>query len=422
MNKKLKIVLICIISTLTLVGTFFAGFFVREFTIDKDARSAMYLIEKYKKHYYFEEDGIVDIISNSLLDKYSSYYSKEEYDLIKRSAKGYTEGVGLTFYSDTSVISEVLSNSPAERVGVTKNGEVIAYNTGGGMVTPVNTNDVLNALKSASKGAEITLKIKYGTEEKIFTCVKNEYLRTYVKYQNSSGTYVYQGESGDIKRTKITEESPVFSQKAGYIKYSAFNGKDSGLNGSYGQLKDALEYFKSENKEVLVFDLRGNGGGYLDILNDVASLIVPYADNGKFLTQYSKDKYNNVEEYFSKNSQFLSYGIKKLIVMVDENSASASEALVGAIYDYSTKINFDLKIIISSSILNGEKVYKSYGKGIMQTTYPNADGSAVKLTTAKLYWPISNVSIHGVGITTSIIPTAINADAETALSVALSYA
>ena len=215
MNKKLKIVLICIVSTLTLVGTFFAGFFVREFTIDKDARAAMYLIEKYKKHYYFEEDGIVDIISNSLLDKYSSYYSKEEYDLINRSAKGYTEGVGLTFYNDTSVISEVLSNSPAERVGITKNGEVIAYNTGGGMVTPVNSNDVLNALKSASKGAEITLKIKYGAEEKVFTCVKNEYLRTYVKYQNSSGTYVYQGKSGDIERVKIAEESPVFSQKTG---------------------------------------------------------------------------------------------------------------------------------------------------------------------------------------------------------------
>ena len=108
--------------------------------------------------------------------------------------------------------------------------------------------------------------------------------------------------------------------------------------------------------------------------------------------------------------------------MIDEDTASASEALVGAIYVYSTKINFNLKVIISSSILNGEKVYKSYGKGIMQTTYPNVDGSAVKLTTAKLYWPISNVSIHGVGITTSIIPTAINADAETALSVALNYA
>ena len=70
MNKKLKIVLICIISTLTLVGTFFAGFFVRDFTIDKDARAAMYLIDNYKKHYYFEEDGVVDIISNELLDKY----------------------------------------------------------------------------------------------------------------------------------------------------------------------------------------------------------------------------------------------------------------------------------------------------------------------------------------------------------------
>ena len=108
-------------------------------------------------------------------------------------------------------------------------------------------------------------------------------------------------------------------------------------------------------------------------------------------------------------------------MILNENSASASEALYGAIYDYSVKNNFNLKTVISSSIKNEQTVYKSYGKGIMQTTYLNSDGSAVKLTTAKLYWPLSETCIHDVGITTALkYGNIICADKENALQVALS--
>ena len=104
--------------------------------------------------------------------------------------------------------------------------------------------------------------------------------------------------------------------------------------------------------------------------------------------------------------------------MCDEGTASAAEALIGAILDYDSE-NI-VSVVVSSSTLNGETVYKTYGKGIMQTTYANLDGSAVKLTTAGIFWPVSNVTIHDVGITTNVSSKVVNAQKETALETALS--
>ena len=419
MNKKLKIVIACISSVLILAGTFVLGFFTREWTLDKETRQIMNLIDKYKKYYYFEQENVVDIISNEILDKYSTYYSKEEYEIVKRSAKGYGEGIGLSFLKNSSVINSVLGNSPAELQGVKEGGEVISINVGKGMVTPEDKSVIPNMIASACNGTDITIKVKYGEEEKTYTLTKREYLRTYVKYISSSGTYSYQGER-EVNRVKITEESLPFNEKTAYIKYSSFNGKDSGLKGSANQLENALELFKSENKETLIFDLRDNGGGYLDILKDVSSLIVPQEKGEKVLTQYTIDKHGKKVEYYSPKSDFYKFNIKTLIVMLNENSASASEALYGAIYDYSNKYSYNLKTVISSSKLNGETVYKSYGKGIMQTTYLNSDGSAVKLTTAKLYWPLSSTCIHDIGITNAISSEKIvNAKSDDALNVAI---
>ena len=419
MTKKAKTILISVISVLVIALSFFSGYLTRELVMDEDARSAMYLIENYKKHYYFEEDNIVDVISSTVLDKYSTYYSREEYELVQRSAKGYTDGIGLVFKEKSSVIEEVLGNSPSQLAGITAGGEVVAYNVGKGFISPINYTDTLNAVRLLKSGERITLKILYGSVEKVFDLTKREYLRTYVKYKSNSGTYAYQGDN-DIKRVKITEASPTFSQKTAYIKYSSFNGKNNGLYGSAGQIENALEFFKQEGKENLIFDLRGNGGGYLDIMNKVASYIVPSKNGQEQLTLYSKDKHGVVTKYYSEKSRFEDFGIKKLIVMLDENSASASEALTGAMHDYAIEYGLDFKIVISSSNKDNQTVYKSYGKGIMQTTYKNPDGSAVKLTSAKLFWPKTNICIHNVGITSQISDIIVNAEKQSALNYAIS--
>ena len=161
MNKKLKIVIACISSVLILASTFVLGFFTREWTLDKETRQIMNLIDKYKKYYYFEQENVVDIISNEILDKYSTYYSKEEYEIVKRSAKGYGEGIGLLFLKNSSVINSVLGNSPAELQGVKEGGEVISINVGKGMVTPEDKSVIPNMIASACNGADITIKVKY---------------------------------------------------------------------------------------------------------------------------------------------------------------------------------------------------------------------------------------------------------------------
>ena len=104
--------------------------------------------------------------------------------------------------------------------------------------------------------------------------------------------------------------------------------------------------------------------------------------------------------------------------MCDEGTASASEALIGAMLDYD--VNNIVSVVVSSSTLNGQTVYKSYGKGIMQSTFVNPGGSAVKLTSACIFWPVSNTTIHNKGITTNVSNKVVNAPKETALETALS--
>ena len=422
MKKKLKIILAVAFSVILLTGTFFLGFFTREWTLSKDARYAMNLIQKYNNYYLYEQSNVIDLIENEILDEYSTFYTKKEYEAVKKSAKGYGLGVGISFVTGTSVIADVLGNSSAEKQGVTVGGEVIAVNTGGGFITPTNKQEIPALIQNANENSQITLKVLYGSQEKIFNLVKQEYLRTFVTYKSNTGVYSYQTNANNkVERVKLSNLDISIPSKTAYIKYSSFNGRENGLNGSVGQMENALELFKSEQNETLILDLRNNGGGYLSIVNKLTAMLVPTSLNDKFLTLYSKNKHGDITNYYSEKSVFSNYQIKNLVIMLNEKSASASESLFGAIYDYSIKNNFNLKAVISSSTLNGQTVYKSYGKGIMQTTYENLDGSAVKLTSAKLYWPISNRCIHGVGITKSLNPSIIyEAEKSTALNLALS--
>ena len=133
----------------------------------------------------------------------------------------------------------------------------------------------------------------------------------------------------------------------------------------------------------------------MNILCDIAAYLCKDAKNGKFpvsVARYKKDRNeayyankNRYGEYFSDNSE--------IYILANENTASASEALMGAMLDYGTIEYSDIFL----AELGG--VAKSYGKGIMQTTYGNIlTGEAVKLTTATVHWPVSDVCIQGKGV------------------------
>ena len=161
-------------------------------------------------------------------------------------------------------------------------------------------------------------------------------------------------------------------------------------------------------KRKLILDLRGNGGGYVDICQSVAKFFVPAPENSFSLiatAEYKKDPKTDkskTEIFKSSAIEFGTYNYTKIIVLADENTASASEMLIGAMLSYDTQDKIEV-VLAPSKDDDGQTVYKSYGKGIMQTTYVNTfGGGALKLTTAKLVWPDGKTCIHGVGITKSL--------------------
>ncbi len=390
-NKGRKILLKIIIFVLT-IAIFFGGFFVGRCTIDSDVRAVKNIIEKYKKYYYFEENNITEIISDALLDKYSTYYSKEEYELILNSAKGYNEGFGITLENDTNKITQIIYNSPCDLLGIKAGGILQKVIIDGQEYT-----NVLETLQNASVDTKVQLVIDYSGDIKNYTLSKNAYKQTFVRYFGNSGEYGYISKNNGIEYTKIDTASIINDEGVGYIKYTSFSGRGNNLEGSVGQFKNILNIFKEQNKTKLILDLRDNGGGYMDILQEISSMVIPIKNNQTPIIAVARDKYNNLTSYGSKKTCFEDFNIKQLVILANSNSASASEVLIGAILDYSNLyVDCNVNLLISDENKGNTR---TYGKGIMQTTYTNLDGSAVKLTTAKLTLPLSGKCIHDTGFT-----------------------
>ena len=110
MNKTLKKIIIAVACGLSAVGIFFLGFFAYWALLSDNQRAVLSIVKNYEEHYYFEEDNYVDKIADTLLDKYSTYYSKEEYQAIKQQAAGVNVGIGLSFESDTLNVKNVILN------------------------------------------------------------------------------------------------------------------------------------------------------------------------------------------------------------------------------------------------------------------------------------------------------------------------
>ena len=413
--KKSKKIIVSVLSAVALAGAFGLGFLTKTFSMSADSRAAVDLIEKYKKYYLFEESGVIDKISDALLDDYSGYQSKETYENVQDAAKGSAAGIGVQINRESLEITRVLGNSPAEKAGLKEGGVIVRYNAGAGEKQVASAEELLADLDGVNSGESVSLTLSYGGAEAEYTMQKSNYTRTYVKFGDDSGYYSFLSDGDKISVAKLSDEPYLTDASAFYIRYDSFSGTKSGIDGSVGQLKIALEKMKEKGKTHLVLDLRGNGGGYMSVLTEVASLLTPASDS-KFLIGYAENKYGNRSEFYGKNSSFYSYGIEKFSVLGDSGTASASEALIGALLDYADKSNYGgLTVYVEGS----GGVYRTYGKGIMQSTFKNADGSAVKLTTDKLYFPVSGISIHGVGITEQTSPRVKTAETGTALAAAL---
>ena len=293
------------------------------------------------------QEGIYRGLVDALDDKYSVYYTKKEFEDIIDGYEGSFEGIGayLSQNVDTMEITVVkpIKNSPAEKAGL----------MAGDILVNVDGEDIT--------GQELDLVV--------------------TKLRGTAGTTVevgvYRGEEKDVKTFTITRDrvesvSVDYEMKEdniGYIIISEFTDTTP------SQFKEAVDELKGEGMQKLIMDLRSNGGGSVDASVEIADVFVK---EGVIVSV--KDKRGLVKKYEDSGSE--DYLDIPMVVLVDGNTASASEILTGAIKDYG------LATIIGTT---------TFGKGITQNLIELSDGSGVKITSEKYYLPSGN-NIHEIGI------------------------
>lgn len=308
----------------------------------------MSYIDLYYNDDYDEEDIRNAIYAGTLEglgDPYSVYYTADEYKDMQINTSGNYYGIGAALSQDAKTkevtISKVYEGTPAEEAGLKDGDQIIKVND------TESTSKELSALVQEIRGEEGT----------------TVHLQVYRASNNK--TFEIDVERKNVELPSIT--SKMLDGGIGYIQISEFQSKTD------EQFKSALADLKKQGMKSLIVDVRSNPGGLINAASNILDQILPEGT-----VVYTEDKYGKREDYTS-DSNCLDCPIA---VLVNENSASASEIFAGAIKDY------------NYGTLIGTK---TFGKGIVQTVFPLEDGDAVKITTAKYYTPKGNY-IHEVGI------------------------
>ena len=398
-NKKSRAIKILgwALSVLFFLLVFFGGYFFRELITPKKFSSSNWVIDMIDKNYlvYDEETGKVrnftsedyaSALVSALCDRYSKFYSREEYSDLLETNKNNFYGVGLSFLVSGNELKvfDVSGNSPAEKAGIRRGGIIKAVEYNGERTETLDYKTFSAAVDNIPKETDFKIYIYYSAEEE-FTVSKRIFNKGYVYYSDSETGLKFTSESGEPQATEDTAlKNTNLANDTAYILYKEF------AYHSETQLDTTLNYLVSRGKSKLILDLRRNPGGYLDVLTTIAAEFLGKNGESNITVAISKNKYD-VKSYYKTGAN--KYKNLKIVVLADYNTASASEALMGALTYYGI-ISSETTVISS---YNG--VAKTYGKGIMQTTFPNlVTGEAIKLTTDYLFWPDDNTCIHGKGI------------------------
>lgn len=285
-----------------------------------------------------EEGAIKGILSS--LDKYSTYFTKDEMNSFTESTSGTFTGIGMVVEQrgNDIVVVSTIDGSPAERAGV-KSGYIVE-SVDGKDVAGMSINDVTSLIKG-EKGTKVKIGFLVNGKTVEYVITRDVININPVSYKIINGI--------------------------GYISISEFNGNTE------NNVAKALDYMDQNNIKKLVIDLRDNPGGYLSEAVDVANFFVPA---GPVVTVAMNGGNNQTYYSFLKNQKY------KIAVLINNGTASAAEILAGAIQD--TK----------AGVLVGEN---SYGKGTVQEVFTFQDGSGMKLTIAKYLLP-SGRWINGTGL------------------------
>lgn len=273
------------------------------------------------------------------LDPHSDYFTAEETKAMSEPLQGNFEGIGIeyNFVQDTLVVMAVIPGGPSEKAGL-KTGDRIVRANDTLMVGKSANEKFIKARLRGPKGTKVALKIRRPGKKELLDVTIT---------RGSVPIYSVQG-------------SYMLNQNVGYIKLERF------AETSYKEFMDATRSLFKAGMKSMVLDLRGNGGGYLDAATSIAD---EFLAEGKMIV-YTKGRVDGEERILATKTGLLEK--TPIVILVDENSASASEVLAGAIQDN------DRGTIIGR---------RTYGKGLVQEEQRLSDGSAFRLTIARYYTP-----------------------------------
>ena len=283
------------------------------------------------------EKAIVNILSE--LDPHSVYMSKDEVAKMNEPLVGNFEGIGITFniFKDTLLVTTTVAGGPSEKVGLRAGDRIVEVDNKNIAGIGLKNNDVFNMLRG-NKGTQVNLKV------------------------------LRKNEPGLLDFTIIRDKIPINSLDAGYmiddatgfIRLNKFSATTT------EEFTTAMKELKKQKVQNLILDLRGNGGGYL---NSAVEISGQFLENNQ-LVVYTSGINEPRKDYNAGSAGEFKKG--KLVILVDEGSASASEIVAGAVQDW------DRGIIIGR---------RTFGKGLVQKPFYLTDGSMVRLTTAHYYTP-----------------------------------
>ena len=346
--SKFKVYIPFIIGLAVAAGIFIGGNLDFGDTSDKlftsnSKKDKLNRLIDYIDYEYVEDvntDSIVDVTVNGILDNldpHSVYIPKEKMKRSAENMKGNFVGIGINFYTfkDTITVIKTVENGPSAKAGI-KGGDRILEANGKSLLG--ETNDSLVETLRGKRYSEVKLKVYRKGEPKLLTF----------------------NVTRDVVPIKSVDAAYMLTEDLGYIKINRF------AESTYKEFKKALKRLKKEGANSLVLDLRENPGGFLEI---AVNIVDEFLEDNKLIV-YTKNKKGDIEKSYSTSKGDFETG--ELFVMIDENSASASEIIAGALQDN------DKGTIVGR---------RSYGKGLVQREMQLGDGSAVRLTVSKYYTP-----------------------------------
>jgi carboxyl-terminal processing protease len=283
------------------------------------------------------EEAIIRMLAQ--LDPHSVYSDAEEVKKMNEPLVGNFEGIGVQFnmIEDTLFVIQPVGNGPSEKVGILAGDRIVAVNDTAIAGVRMSTEEIMRRLRGP-KGSKVNLTIvRRGVSEPVVFTVKRDKIPIY-----------------------SLDTSYMIQPKTGYIRINRFGAT------TFEEFKKALGDLQKKGMKDLILDLQGNGGGYLNASIDIVNEFL----GPKELIVYTEGRNSHRSEFFAKGNGTFRKG--RLVVLVDEYSASASEIVSGAVQDW------DRGVIVGR---------RTFGKGLVQRPIDLPDGSMIRLTVARYYTP-----------------------------------